>query len=228
MFMKTVNFDDCQIKLDDAGGSFEGYAAVFGGVDSYGDTIVKGAFASSLRGQKPKMFFNHAGWDLPIGKWVKAKEDDHGLYVVGELTPGNQQADGVRAALKHGTLDGLSIGFYLKKGDYDESETGRTIKKVSKLVEVSVVTFPADSAARVDLASVKSAADSWRQLNECESFLREVGGFSREAAKMILSRAKVLMNQREADPMEEAKEESPEEQQLATAMLLLLPQRLRA
>jgi HK97 family phage prohead protease len=226
MFTKTVNFDDCQIKLDDASGSFEGYAAVFGGVDSYGDTIVKGAFASSLRAQKPKMFFNHGAYDLPIGKWTKAKEDDHGLYVHGELTPGNAQAEGVRAALKHGTLDGLSIGFYLKKGDYDESESGRTIKKVSKLVEVSVVTFPADSAARVDLASVKSAADAWQELNECERYLREVGGFSREAAKMILSRAKVLMNQREADPTDEAKDESIDEQ-LATAMLLLATQRLR-
>ena len=39
-----------EIKLaNDATGSFSGYGAIFGNVDSYGDTIAKGAFKTTLR-----------------------------------------------------------------------------------------------------------------------------------------------------------------------------------
>lgn len=171
MLCKTLSLNDASIKLDGDTGKFAGYASVFGGVDSYGDTILRGAYDSTLRGNgKPKMFFNHDSWSLPIGKWISAKEDDHGLLVEGELTLGNPQSDAVRAALKHGTVDGLSIGYYLKKGDFEETEDGgRIIKKVSKLVEVSIVTFPADEAARVDLASVKSMKD----INEGMALLKK-------------------------------------------------------
>lgn len=177
MYHKTLSLSDCQIKLDDSGGTFEGYASVFGGKDSYGDTIVRGAYASTLRENgKPKMFFNHGSWDLPIGKWLKAKEDDKGLVVAGEFTTGHRMAEDVRASLKHGTVDGLSIGYYLKAGDFEELDGGgRLIKKVSKLVEVSIVTFPADGAARIDLESVKSEMEGIETMRDFERFLRDAG-----------------------------------------------------
>jgi len=110
MERKTLSLSDCQIKMaDDGEGRFAGYASVFGGVDSYGDTILKGAFESTLKKNgKPKMFAQHESWGLPIGKWLTAKEDDHGLYVEGEFTPGLTRAQDTYAALKHGTVDGLS------------------------------------------------------------------------------------------------------------------------
>lgn len=99
LLKKTLSLSDCQIKLDGDSGKFAGYASVFGGVDSYGDTILRGAFESTLRNNgKPKMFYGHQ-WDIPIGKWLKAKEDEHGLYVEGELTPGLSKSADVHAAL---------------------------------------------------------------------------------------------------------------------------------
>lgn len=209
LLRKSLSLNNCDIKLDDATGQFAGYASVFGGVDSYGDTIIKGAYEYTLKNNgKPKMFFNHDSYALPIGKWLVAKEDDRGLYVEGELTPGNAASEDVRAALKHGTVDGLSIGYRLKASDYEDLESGgRVIKRVSLLAEVSVVTFPADLSARVDLASVKSEMDGMSTIKEFERFLRDAGGFSREAVKTILSRAKVLLNQRNADQLDEAKQE---------------------
>ena len=141
---KSLPLSDCQIKLDDSGGGrFVGYASVFGGVDSYGDTIIKGAYAYTLREHgKPKMFVNHDSFALPVGKWLTANEDDHGLLVEGELTPGMAQASDAHAALKHGTVDGLSIGYRLRKGDWEDTENGgRIIRKVSHVSEVSIVTF---------------------------------------------------------------------------------------
>lgn len=206
---KNLSLSECDIKMDGESGKFAGYASVFGGVDSYGDTIVKGAFETTLkRDGKPKMFYGHQAFDgLPIGKWTVAKEDDHGLYVEGEITPGMSLAGDVRAALKHGTLDGLSIGGYLKAGDFEELDDGkRLIKKWSRLIEISVVAFPADSSARVDLSSVKSEIEQIDSIQDFERFLRDAGGFSREAAKTILSRAKDLLNLRDADQLEKAKQ----------------------
>lgn len=201
MLRKTLSLSDADIKLDGESGRFAGYASVFGGVDSYGDTIVRGAYESTLRANgKPKMFFNHDSYALPIGKWLSAKEDERGLFVEGELTLGNPQSDAVRAALKHGTVDGLSIGYYLKKGDFDETEEGRVIRKVSKLVEVSIVTFPADDAARVDMASVKSEdIDGIETVRDFERFLRDAGGLSKGLATALVSRAKLIFAPGEPD-----------------------------
>lgn len=199
LLRKTLRFDHVDLKMDGETGRFSGYASVFGGVDTYGDTIIKGAFESTLRANgKPKMFFNHA-WDMPIGKWLVAKEDDKGLFVEGELTPGLGLSADVRAAMKHGTLDGLSIGGFIKKGDYEDTEGGRVIRKWSNLAEVSPVVFPADSAARIDLSSVKAGADLAEaiadidSIRELERFLRDAGGMSKGAATALVARAKVLM-----------------------------------
>ncbi|WKB52304.1 HK97 family phage prohead protease [Eleftheria terrae] len=198
LLRKTLSLNEVQLKAEGEGGTFSGYASVFGGVDSYGDTILKGAFASTLRQHGlPKMFFNHE-WTMPVGKFLVAKEDDHGLYVEGELTPGMGLAEDVRAALRHGTLDGLSIGGYVKQGDYDTTETGRVIRKWSRLIEVSPVAFPADSSARIDLASVKSdalatAIEEIDSLRELELFLRDAGGFSKDTAAALLTRARKVL-----------------------------------
>lgn len=214
LIQKTLKLNDVALKLDGSTGKFAGYASVFGGVDSYGDSIIKGAFESTLRNNgKPKMFFNHK-WDMPIGKWTVAKEDDHGLYVEGELTPGLAIAADVRAAMQHGTLDGLSIGGMLKKGDFEETEKGRIIRKWSSLMEVSPVVFPADGAARIDLSSVKAHAftqlldaeiDNIDTIREFESFLRDAGGLSKGAAQALTARAKVLFNERDAGEQIDAK-----------------------
>ncbi|MEH6436691.1 HK97 family phage prohead protease [Massilia sp. DD77] len=203
MPVKVLPLEAVQLKLDDgAAGSFVGYASTFGNVDSYGDTILKGAYEATLKQYgMPKMFFNHDKYAVPIGKWISAVEDDYGLLMTGEFTPGNTMAEQLRAALKHGTVEGISIGYVLTKDDYQETPTGRIITKVSRLIESSLVTFPADSFAKVDLASVKSCADEIAQvatIREFETLLRDVGGFSKAAAQALSARAKTLFTARDA------------------------------
>lgn len=202
METKVLKLELSEFKLDDNGKTFQGYASTFGNVDSYGDTIVKGAYAETLKQYGlPKMFFNHNTYEVPMGKWVDATEDDHGLKLAGEFTPGNTLADQVRAAIKHGTLDGLSIGYRLKKGDFDITETGRTIRKVARLPEVSIVTFPADGKALLDRASVKSNMDGLEEvetIRDLEYFLRDAGGFSKQAAQAVVAKFKTLTEVRDA------------------------------
>lgn len=193
MFKKTLNFTDTEVKFVGEKGKFVGYASVFEGVDSYGDTIKAGAFQNAIKyGKLPKMFENHKSWELPIGKWTNISEDSKGLLVEGEFTPNHSRADDVRSAMLHGTIDGLSIGYRLKEGDYSVDGANRTIKNITDLVEISVVTFPADDVARVDLTSVKSALDGIHSIRDLEDFLRESGGFSKGLAQAVLTRSKQL------------------------------------
>ena len=203
LLKKTLSLQAVDLKMDGDTGRFKGYASVFGGVDSYGDTIVKGAFESTLRKNgKPKMFYNHQ-WDMPIGKWMVAKEDDHGLYVEGELTPALSRSEDVRAAMKHGTIDGLSIGGYIERGDYDETETGRVVLKWGNLMEISPVVFPADAAALADASDMKGGEvlqiiEHIESVRDLESFLRDAGGLSKGAAMALTARAKVVLGLRDA------------------------------
>ena len=194
LLRKNLSLSDVKLTKAEGAGRYSGYASVFGGVDSYGDTIVKGAFASTLRNNgTPKMFFDH-DWSMPIARIDVAKEDDHGLHIEWEMTPKMSKAADVQAALEHGTLDGLSIGGYVKAGDYDETETGRVIRKWANLMEVSVVAFPADAAARVAKgADFAEAIDELKSLKEIERFLRDAGGFSKGAATALVARAKVVL-----------------------------------
>lgn len=201
---KSLPLSDCQINLDESGaGRFSGYASVFGRVDLGGDTVLKGAYEETLAAHGlPKMFLNHRHDDLPIGRFLDVK-DDHGLLVSGELTPGMAAAAEVRAAMKHGTIDGLSIGYKLKPGDWSQTKDGRAISRVSRLAEVSVVTFPMETEARIDLTSVKAEGlDEITTERDLEYFLRDAGSFSRSLAKAVASRAKSIF-QRDAGADEE-------------------------
>lgn len=208
---KALSLSDCRLsfkgKGEDTTGQFEGYASVFGGNDSYGDTIHPGAFADTLKNHAtPKMFLNHRAWELPVGKWLSLEEDTTGLLVRGELTVGMRAADDLRAAMKHETVDGLSIGFLLGSEDFEwkQGMEGRDIYRVSELIEISPVTFPADGAARISADSVKGALDQIQTITDFEHFLRDSGAFSKGLATALASRAREIFR-RDAGESNEAK-----------------------
>lgn len=186
---------------------FSGYGAVFGNVDSYGDVIQKGAFKESLRDAKksgnwPAMLMQHGGWGMgaddmtPVGIWTSMEEDDIGLKVEGKLadTARGREAYGLLKMSPRPAINGMSIGYYAKEfilGTKPE-EPRRTLKKVD-LVEVSLVTFPANGKARVE--SVKNGGLTIRI---AEQALREAG-FSRTEAKGILAAGFKAVPLRDAD-----------------------------
>ena len=189
---KTLSLAQAQLKTDGAEGHFTGYASVFDGVDSQGDTIKKGAFVEALKSGFPKMFFNHH-WDMPIGRFTKCEEDNFGLFVEGQLTPGLALAKDVQAALLHGTLDGLSVGGFIKKGDYEKTQHGRLIRTWSVLSEISPCVFPADRNARIDLSSVKSLSpiidiEQLSSMDDIEYLLRSIAGGNKELGQLIGNR----------------------------------------
>lgn len=191
METKQICLDQVEVKIGDDGMRFAGYASVFGGVDSYGDTIDPKAYDKTLKrkkGDRPiRLRWNHFG--PVIGKWVELRTDERGLYAEGELTPGHTTAEDVYASLKHGAVDGLSIGFRPKKIEMLDNGQRRLLKEI-ELVEISVVEEPADLGARI--GDVKSALDAAESLKDIEALLREAAGLSRADACALVSRIKSL------------------------------------
>lgn len=195
--------------LDAKTGEFSGYGAVFGNVDSYGDVIAPGAFKGSLRDWKrekklPPMLVQHGGWmmsdmdALPIGIWTEMEEDDVGLKVKGRIINlDTERGKTIYGAMKEGALDGMSIGYRAKKFTLGTKpdEPRRKLEQID-LIEISVVTFPANGKARV--SAVKSAPDI-KTIREFEDFLRDAGGFSHAAAKAIASRGFKAADPRDED-----------------------------
>jgi HK97 family phage prohead protease len=187
--------------VNDQEGTFTGYGSVFDVIDSYGDVVVKGAFAKTLsawkaKGKLPKMLWQHQSKE-PIGTWTKMVEDDHGLLVEGRILL--EAGDTERRAYAHmkaGNVDGLSIGYSLPDGGfYYDSNTGTYQLKEIDLWEVSPVTFAANDAAQVD--AVKAAIEGGPK--EFERLLRDAG-LSRSQAKGLMARGyEALSGLREAD-----------------------------
>lgn len=179
----------CEYKALDEGpvGRFNGYGAVFGNVDAYNERLLPGAFEATLsaakaRGRMPAMLWQHDPRQ-PIGVWRTMREDERGLYVEGELAD-TQQAREAYSLLKLGALSGLSIGFSVVKETVNRDEEVRDLVAVD-LWEVSAVTFPANSEARV--AQVKFSGPAMT-IREFERFLRDAGSFSASQAKAIAAR----------------------------------------
>lgn len=185
---KLLNLDATAVKFyEGKQGVFSGYASVFGGVDSYGDTIFPGAYKKTVNGrERPvQMRWNHYG-DI-IGKWTRIEEDEKGLYVEGELTPGHSKAMDVYASLMHGAISGLSIGYRPKK--FVENEKGGLDLYEIDLVEISVVESPADNNAHI--SRIKQDLETM-SIKEFETALRDALGVSRSEVKAIIAKARNL------------------------------------
>lgn len=220
MAIERASFGLRELKLaptEAEGMTFEGYGAVFGNVDSYGDVIQPGAFADSLSAAKksgtwPAMLLQHGGWGMgaedmtPIGIWTELSEDGIGLKVQGKFaeTMRGKEAYALLNMQPRPAIDGLSIGYIAKEWSQRSKpeEPRRTLKKVD-LMEVSLVTFPANGKARV--SAVKSL-DDIASLADAEAFLREVGGLSKSQAVAFIARVKAAAGRGEPDTLAELRE----------------------
>lgn len=87
--------------------------------------------------------------------------DDKGLHTRADLdTKNNEQARALYSAVDRGDMDGMSYCFYVEKdGQRWTEENGvmrREILKVSKVIEVSVVNFPAYAGTNINARSLDS------------------------------------------------------------------------
>lgn len=197
---KRVNLIDLVIEKKDGAPEgemrFKGYGAVFGNIDSYGDVIEEGAFSKTLKearktGTYPAMLLQHGGWGMsaqdlmPVGIWDTLEEDQKGLASEGVLAPIQRgvEAYTLMKMKPRPAITGLSIGYIPRKftvGTKPE-EPRRKLHEV-ELVEISLVTFPANGKARI--SSVKSGMDFTER--EFEQLMQDAG-LSRKEARIVIS-----------------------------------------
>ena len=187
---------------------FSGYAVKWESINNHGEKFEKGAFADFINAveagsHKCHLYYNH-GWSLlwvnpkfamRIGKWIDFEEDDIGLRVTGELTPGMSLADDVQAMVRHETVDGLSIGFYApNEMDIEYLDDYTLIKRVA-LYEISICDEPSDRNARLtdtDIRNIESEDD-------LKQFLKRFN-FDDDATEQLIQRVKSFGKDAEPEP----------------------------
>lgn len=142
-------------------GSFEGYCSVFGNKDSYGDIVVKGAFATTLaewdeKGDVIPLLWGHDFADpfSNIGSIVKAEEDEVGLKVTGVFDLENPKAQQVYRLAKGRRVTGMSFAYDVR--DHEVKDDAVYLKDLH-IYEASIVPIGANPEAGV--TDVKSAAE---------------------------------------------------------------------
>lgn len=184
--------DKCDLKFasDDSTGEFEGYGSVWDSNDQINDTIIKGAFADSIKTRLPKMFINHDHSAIPVGDWLTAKEDDIGLNLAGRIDLHHKDGPSLYSAMKRSAMSGLSTGVISSTMKFTKKADGGRIITKSDLREVSVVTFPMEESAII--VNIKSDIEGITDLKDAESFLRDSGMYSRAVATAFVSQLKAL------------------------------------
>jgi HK97 family phage prohead protease len=120
------------------------------GTDRVGDIIeteawTKGGLQNYLN--NPVILFNH-DYNQPIGRAVQLGTNDNGLQLKAKIA---KSAGHVGELIKEGVLGAFSVGFRVKDAEHLKETDGYRIKD-AELLEVSVVTVPANQAATFSLA----------------------------------------------------------------------------
>ncbi|WP_171490492.1 HK97 family phage prohead protease [Acinetobacter soli] len=195
---------------------FEGYAVKWASINSHREQWVKGAFADLVNAVKAgskivHMYYNHGWWNyrytnpamaLRIGKWISIEEDEIGLKVIGELTPGLWLADQVRAMLEHGTIDGFSISFYEPNPMDIEEVVGENYIRIHRgdIYEISACDEPSDRDARTTDAELSRV----QSMDDMKALLKG-RGFGDEAIGDLINRIRTFTKPVES----QKKDESP-------------------
>lgn len=183
-----------EIKADSEKRLISGYASTFDGWDSYIDTIVKGAFVRTIAEKHEgrehsliKFLWQHA-WADPLGLPTVLREDSHGLEFEAKVSDPTDLGRRALVLAEEKVVDGLSIGYdifpggaeWLDPSEISEDElaallasgvtlddlfwmTPRRLTAID-LWEVSLVTFPANTEARVEVVKsmARTLVPGWR------------------------------------------------------------------
>ena len=93
--------------------------------------------------------------------------DDEGMLIRVDLdTENNTEARNLYSAVERGDLDGMSFMFVVGSDEWDDIDSEhptRTITKLSKVFEVSAVTFPAYEQTSISARGLSDALDSAKE-----------------------------------------------------------------
>ena len=146
---------------DDGKMEIKGYAAVYDSPETYAYTelIAKGAFDDSDMSDVV-LRYNHNDNFMVLArtrnKSLDLNIDDKGLFMTARLQDDITEHKNIFNAIKSGLIDKQSFAFTVEEDNYDYDTDTRTITKIGKVFDVSVVDQPFYNATDVSVARNKS------------------------------------------------------------------------
>ena len=149
-------------------------------VGSYTEIIARGALDNADL-TDVRLLFNHDLNRVPLARTPKTMSlsvDPVGLTIRATL-PNTESAREVYEAVKRSDLRGMSFAFKVPEGGdtYDPKTNTRTISKIEKVYECSIVQFPAYGQTSVEARSVMTERqERLRKLEKLKSVISMIKG----------------------------------------------------
>lgn len=140
----------------------------------YDERIAKGALDDADL-KDIRFLVNHNTDMIPLARsrnnnansTMQLSVDDEGMLIRVDLdTENNTEARNLYSAVERGDLDGMSFMFVVGADEWDDIDSEhptRTITKLSKVFEVSAVTFPAYEQTSISARGLSDALDSAKE-----------------------------------------------------------------
>lgn len=148
----SYNFKSLDESTDPDNYLVEGYASIYGNIDSYRDIVEQGAFAQDLLKngkERPILWQHNSSKPLGLGTFEDRPE---GLYVTIKMPKASDfVSKEVMPMIRIGAVKGLSIGYFTEIEEWDSINKVNRLKQC-KLRETSAVTFPANDMAQITAA----------------------------------------------------------------------------
>lgn len=194
--IRTIQVQDLEVRMDGDKPKVIGYASVFGSLSNdlggFREYIGKDAFEGRLD-DDVRFLINHDG--LPLARTtngtLKLSVDKKGLKYEAEM-PDTTDSRDLMELLKNGTVNQSSFAFIVEEDSWEmnDGQNIRTIEKISRLFDVSAVTYPAYEEATSSVAL--RSLDNWNKQKENlkkekqETKKEEQDLFNRSLAKLRL------------------------------------------
>ena len=159
--MKEIRKLDLQFRAEDTEDKkmeIKGYAVVFNSPETYDYTEVIDEHALDNADMSDVVLrYNHEDTFMVLArtrnKSLNLKVDEKGLFMEATLQEDISQHRDIYNAIKSGLIDKQSFAFVVDEDNYDYDTDTRTITKIGKLFDVSVVDQPFYNATDVSVAS---------------------------------------------------------------------------
>jgi len=204
--VRTFNVSDIEVRNDDGKNVVVGYGAVFNSesndLGGFVEYIAPGAFDGRLE-DDVRFLINHDG--LPLARTtnntLRLSVDERGLKYEADM-PETTLANDLMTLLRNGTISQSSFAFTVEEDSWEnvEGRNIRTINKVSRLYDVSSVTYPAyNEAGSFALRSLETWQEEQEKIKLDESLEKELKEVQKEEIdlrnrNLTEMRLKVLKN----------------------------------
>ncbi len=204
--IRTFNVSDIEVRNDDGKNVVVGYGAVFNSesndLGGFVEYIAPGAFNGRLE-DDVRFLINHDG--LPLARTtnntLRLSVDERGLKYEADM-PDTTLANDLMTLLRNGTISQSSFAFTVEEDSWEnvDGRNIRTINKVSRLYDISSVTFPAyNEAGSFALRSLENWQEEQEKNKLDESLEKELKEVQKEEIdlrnrNLTEMRLKVLKN----------------------------------